>query len=88
MNQYILLFAIFSLTFAALVGLRLAFKKETANVLIGSSLITIVIGTMIVVISKKFSIPFASSIALVIFVCGVIGSLAFSKVIGGDNGKR
>ncbi|WP_423792554.1 hypothetical protein ACPB8Q_07500 [Methanocaldococcus indicus] len=84
----IIIFAILSLTFSALVGLRLAFKKETSNVLIGSSLITVVIGTMIVLISLKYNIPFADSIALVIFLCGVAGNIAFSKVIGGKYGNK
>ncbi|WP_456472530.1 hypothetical protein [Methanocaldococcus sp.] len=88
MNTYILLFAIFSLTFSALTGLRLAFKKETSNVLIGEGIITVVIGTLMVLLSKLFNIAFASTIALAIFICGAVGTLAFCKVIGGDNGKK
>ncbi|ENN96122.1 hypothetical protein J422_04148 [Methanocaldococcus villosus KIN24-T80] len=87
MNYFIWLFAIISLTFSALAGLRLAFKKGTANVLIGESIITVVIGTMIVVISEQYNIAFADTIALSLFISGIVGALAFAKIIGGDNGK-
>ncbi|ADG13076.1 hypothetical protein [Methanocaldococcus infernus] len=88
MNPYIIIFAILSLTFSALTGLRLAFKKETSNVLIGEGIITVTVGTLIVLLSKIYNIPFAGSIALAIIICGAVGTLAFCKVIGGDNEKR
>ncbi|XRO74668.1 hypothetical protein ACO3TA_04565 [Methanocaldococcus sp. 28A] len=88
MNTLVWLFAIVALSFSALVGLRLAFKKGTSNVLIGESLITVVIGTLIVVISQKYNIAFANTIALSIFICGVVGTLAFCKVIGGNNESK
>ncbi|ACV24405.1 hypothetical protein [Methanocaldococcus fervens] len=87
MNIFVWIFAIIALSFSALVGLRLSFKKETSNVLIGESLLTVVIGTLIVVISQKYNIAFADTIALALFICGVVGAFAFCKVIGGDNGN-
>ncbi|ACX72099.1 MAG: hypothetical protein GXN95_05860 [Methanococci archaeon] len=87
MNFYVWLFAIVALGFSALVGLRLSFKKGTANVLVGESIITVVAGTLIVVISQKYNIAFANTIALAMFICGIVGAFAFCKVIGGDNEK-
>ncbi|MCQ6253918.1 hypothetical protein [Methanocaldococcus sp.] len=88
MNFIVWLFAIIALSFSALVGLRLAFKKGTANVLIGESILTAVIGTLLVVISQKYNIAFANNIALAIFICGVVGAFAFCKVIGENNGSK
>jgi len=87
MNTFVWMFAIIALSFSALVGLRLSFKKGTANVLVGECLLTVVIGTLIVVISQKYNLAFADAIALAIFISGVVGALAFCKVIGGDNEK-
>jgi len=87
MNTFVWMFAIIALSFSALVGLRLSFKKGTANVLVGESIITVVAGTLMVVISQKYNLAFADAIALAMFICGVVGAFAFCKVIGGNNEK-
>ncbi|ABR54281.1 multiple resistance and pH regulation protein F [Methanococcus vannielii SB] len=79
MNEYVLYFTMFALITSAFSALRLSFKKETSNVLIGEGLMAVVIATFLVILSKFYGIIYLETVALLILVCGPVGTIAFSK---------
>ncbi|WP_459200923.1 monovalent cation/H+ antiporter complex subunit F [Methanococcus sp. CF] len=79
MNEYVLYFTMISLVFGAFSALKLAFRKETSNVLIGEGLMAVIIATFLVILAEIYSIAYVETVALLLLVCGPIGTIAFSK---------
>jgi energy-converting hydrogenase B subunit B len=85
MHEYVLYFTLFSLAVGALASLKLSFKKNTANVLVGEGLLAVIVATFIVVVSNYYGISFGETIALLLLVSGPIGTIAFSKIMKKGN---
>jgi len=85
MNEYVLYFTMFALIIGAFSALRISFKKETSNVLIGEGLMAVIIATFLIILAKVYGILYLETVALLILVCGPIGTIAFSKFMKKKN---
>lgn len=82
LSEYILIVA---LAIFALATIRITTRKTIAMSLVGISGLTIAVATILVLIENIYGIGFCSDIATALIILGPVGTIAFSKVLKGDD---
>ncbi len=81
-SQYILLVA---LAIFSLATIRITTRKTIAMALVGVSGLAIAVATILILIKNIYGIGFCTDIATALIILGPVGTIAFSKVLRGDD---
>ena len=80
-SEYILLVA---LAIFALATIRITTRKTIAMSLVGVSGLAIAVATILILLKDIYGVGFCTDIATALIVLGPVGTIAFSKVLKGD----
>lgn len=81
-SEYILLAA---LAIFALATIRITTRKTIAMSLVGLSGLGIAVATILILVKNIYAIGFCTDIATALIILGPVGTIAFSKVLKGDD---
>lgn len=80
-SEYILLVA---LAIFALATIRITTRKTIAMSLVGVSGLSLAVATILILIKNIYGVGFCTDIATALIVLGPVGTIAFAKVLRGD----
>ena len=81
-SEYILLVA---LAIFSLATIRITTRKSIGMSLVGVSGLGITVATILILVKNIYGIGFCTDIATALIILGPVGTIAFSKVLKGDN---
>ncbi len=82
LSEYILLAA---LAIYSIASVRIATRKTMAMGLVGLAGLSIAVATILILVYNLYQIDFCKDIALALVLLGPVGTIAFARVLRGNN---